>query len=94
VLDAWIETWLAPAFARWSLDDDLRQVRCPALAIHGDRDEYGSLQHPERIARLTPGPSRAVIMEACGHVPHREQPERVLHEVTQFLAPRESETSP
>lgn len=85
VLNAWVETWLAPAFAGWHLDDDLRDVRCPTLAFHGDQDEYGSVQHAERIARLTQGPSRAVILEGCGHVPHREQPTRVLDEVAGFL---------
>ncbi len=86
VLDAWMETWLSPEFADWRLDNDLRGVRCPALAIHGDRDEYGSAEHPGRIARLTHGPSRAVILDGCGHVPHREQPARVLAEVAGFLA--------
>ena len=86
VLDAWIETWLSPEFADWHLDDDLARVRCPALAIHDDQDEYGSAEHPGRIARLTHGPARAVILEGCGHVPHREQPARVLAEVAGFLA--------
>ena len=86
VLDAWIETWLSPEFADWHLDDDLARVRCPALAIHGDQDEYGSAEHPGRIARLTNGPARAVILAGCGHVPHREQPARVLAEVAGFLA--------
>ncbi len=86
VLDARIETWLSPEFAEWRLDDDLRRVRCPALALHGDQDEYGSAEHPGRIAHLTQGPSKAVILEGCGHVPHREQPARVLAEVASFLA--------
>lgn len=85
VLDAWIGTWLDPAFANWRLDDDLRRVHCPTLALHGDNDEYGSAQHPERIAHLTQGPSRAVVLEGCGHVPHREQPARVLDEVVRFM---------
>jgi pimeloyl-ACP methyl ester carboxylesterase len=85
VLDAWIKTWLAPAFANWSLDEDLRAVRCPALVLHGDQDEYGSILHPERIVRFTSGASRAVILEGCGHVPHREQPARVLSEVARFV---------
>jgi len=85
VLDAWTETWLSPAFAHWTLDEDLKQVRCPALAIHGDEDEYGSERHPKRIARLTPGPSEPVILSSCGHVPHRERPEEVLREITDFL---------
>lgn len=85
VLESWVETWLAPEFAAWNLDDDLRGVTCATLAIHGDRDEYGSIEHPERIARLTSGRSRVVILEGCGHVPHREKPTRVLSEVMQFL---------
>ncbi len=92
VLDAWIETWLAPAFEHWCLDEDLRRVRCPTLALHGDQDEYGSERHPERIARLTPGPAEPVILPACGHVPHREQPEQVLRELARFL--RESSAEP
>ena len=87
VLDAWVETWLAPAFAGWSLDDDLRAVRCPTLALHGDADEYGSTRHPARIASLARGPARAVILDGCGHVPHREQPARVLAVVARFLSP-------
>lgn len=31
-LSAWIDTWLAPDFADWTLDDELRHVRCPVLA--------------------------------------------------------------
>jgi pimeloyl-ACP methyl ester carboxylesterase len=53
--------------------------------LHGDQDEYGSLQHPERILRFTSGASQAVILERCGHVPHREQPTRVLNEVARFV---------
>ena len=85
VLDAWIETWLAPDFADWRLDPDWHPVRCPILAIHGDQDEYGSVEHARRIADLTQGPSRVVILEHCGHVPHREQPGRVIDEVASFL---------
>lgn len=86
VLDAWTETWLDPAYADWVLDEELRRVRCPTLALHGDADEFGSVQHPARIASLVGGPSCAVILEGCGHVPHREQPQRVLDEVSRFLA--------
>lgn len=94
VLDAWIETWLAPEFENWSLEEDLKQVRCPTLAIHGDLDEFGSELHPERIARLTPGPVEPVILPACGHVPHREQPDRVLEELMHFLRQSGLRTEP
>ena len=83
VLDAWTETWLSPEFADWTLDEDLRAVRCPLLALHGDRDEYGSRLHPERIAGLSGGTFE--ILEGCGHLPHREMPARVLQPVARFL---------
>lgn len=86
VLDAWIETWLDPAFAGWTLDAALRGLRCPVLALHGDRDEYGSKAHPERIAALAPTTGRVVLLTDCGHVPHREQEARVLDEIAPFVA--------
>jgi pimeloyl-ACP methyl ester carboxylesterase len=91
VLAAWTGTWLAPAFAGWSLDDDLRALRCPVLAMHGARDEYGSRQHPERIVSLSPGRNEMVLFDGCGHVPHREQPDLVVRYVDDFLEARVSD---
>ncbi len=85
VLNAWVETWLSPEFAQWTLDAPLREVRCPVLAMHGDRDEYGSVVHPQRIADLVAGPSTARIFDACGHVPHREIGPEVLEVLDGWL---------
>lgn len=85
VLSAWIDTWLAPDFTDWNLDQDLPQIRCPVLAIHGDGDEYGSAVHPQRIARLAGGPATASILAGCGHVPHREKEETVVEMVSTWL---------
>ena len=86
VLDAWISTWLDPAFRHWSLDAVLPNVQCPVLALHGADDEYGSSQQPERFATLPAGPSTLQLLSGCGHVPHREQAELVLEAVRDFLA--------
>ncbi|WP_165191631.1 alpha/beta fold hydrolase [Caulobacter soli] len=94
VLDAWTETWLAPRFADWSLDDDLRAVTCPVLAMHGDLDEFGSTAFPERIAGLPHAMTQMTVFETCGHVPHRERPEAVLRTVTSFLAEARAEERP
>lgn len=88
VLDAWTETWLSAAFAGWNLDGALIRVACPVLAIHGDRDEYGSSAHPQRIVAGAAGGGQAVILDECGHVPHREQPQRVIEAVAGFLTGR------
>ena len=81
---------LAPDFAGWTLDALLRRLRCPVLAMHGDRDEYGSLAHARRIVDLSSAPAKLVVVRNCGHIPHREKPERVLHNVQRFLRSHEA----
>ena len=82
VVDAWIKTWLAPEFLHWSLDSSLMEVRCPVLAVHGEWDEYGSVEHPKRIAA---GRGRAHILPETGHVPHREREQLLAEMIHQFL---------
>lgn len=88
VLNAWIDTWLSPAFANWSLDAVLPRVRCPVLAIHGADDEYGSPLHPERIGRLAGGPARVEVMTDTRHMPHREREQTVIDLVMDLLRQR------
>lgn len=85
VLSAWIDTWLDPAFADWSLAGILPRVGCPVLALHGREDEYGSPRHPQLIAELAGGEARACVLDGILHVPHREDEDRVLREVLGFL---------
>jgi pimeloyl-ACP methyl ester carboxylesterase len=84
VLDAWIDTWLDPAFAAWSLRDVLPAVRCPVLAIHGALDEYGSSRHPETIAGHCGGPAQVRILPETHHVPHKERTKEVVALVAGF----------
>jgi len=86
VLDAWTETWLGEAFADWTLERSAGPITCPTLVLHGDLDEYGSLAQPARLAALAGAQGRVVILGGCHHVPHREEPQRVLDEVAGFLA--------
>lgn len=83
VVDAWTETWLSPEFADWTVDAALAALRCPVLAIHGAEDEYGTAEHPRRIAA---GRGTARLLPGVGHVPHREQEALVVDLVAGFLA--------
>jgi len=87
VLAAWAGVWLSPEFSSWELGPALAAVTCPMLAIHGERDEYGSAEFPRRITQGVAGPSQLALLEGCGHVPHRERREDVLRLSTAFLAP-------
>jgi pimeloyl-ACP methyl ester carboxylesterase len=82
VVSAWIDTWLAPEFANWNLNTALAEIRCPVLAVHGEQDEYGSTEHPKRIAA---GHGTVCILPQTGHVPHRERKEILVDVIHQFL---------
>ncbi|MGE3332495.1 MAG: alpha/beta fold hydrolase [Rhodospirillaceae bacterium] len=85
VIAAWIETWTRPEFADWSLKPVLPNLRCPGLVMHGDKDEYGSLRHPEMIREFAGGPMELAILTNCGHVPYKERPLRVFELTAAFL---------
>jgi pimeloyl-ACP methyl ester carboxylesterase len=85
VVDAWTDTWLSESFRDWSIVSDLPAVRCPLLAIHGDADEYGSIDFPTTFTSMVSGASQAQILSNCGHVPHRERESEVLRIVREFI---------
>lgn len=86
VLSAWLDTWLDPGFADWSLDAVLPLVRCPALVLHGELDEYGSAAHPQRLLRGIGDSAEMQLLAGLGHVPQRERPDEVVRRVADFLA--------
>lgn len=85
VLEAWIETWMAPSYADWSLTEVLPQITVPVLAMHGQNDEFGSEKHPQMIADLVGGAVQMLMLDGIGHMPHREATDRVLAEIARFI---------
>ncbi len=80
----WNTIWLSPAFRNWNIEDELAAIRCPVLAIQGEDDEYGSLQQIFGI-RDKLAATQVVVLLACGHSPHRDQPEKLTAAVQQFV---------
>src|SRR3546814_968245 len=62
-----------------SIEALVPQIRCPILAIQGEGDEYGSLEQIHGIKRLAPQ-TELCILSKCGHIPQRDQAERVRSE--------------
>ena len=55
------------------------------LAIQGLDDEYGTLEQVHGIVRHVPQ-TRTLVLPACGHSAHRDQPEAVIEAVRAFIA--------
>jgi len=81
----WADAWLDPAFRKWNIEEYLPRIKCPVLAIQGERDEYGTMAQLDAIARQAGGPCELLKLPDCGHAPHRDQPEKVLKSVVNFI---------
>lgn len=82
----WADTWLDPAFLDWSLEAEARALSLPTLLIQGRDDEYGTLAQIDRIAELAQGPTERVVLDKCGHSPHRDQEAAVLAAIAEFTS--------
>ncbi|KPQ00256.1 alpha/beta hydrolase [Marinobacter sp. HL-58] len=83
---AWQDIWLDEGFHQ-SLDFTswLDDIRCPAMIIQGEDDEYGV---PEQVTRIVDGigsQATPVFMPETGHSPHLQQPDRVLQLIVDFV---------
>jgi len=91
MFEAWSHIWLDPAFRHWSIADKISNIGCPVLAVQGLDDEYGSLEQIRGIARACTG-TRLLELAACGHSPHRDQPQALTTAICSFMNHNEGDT--
>jgi pimeloyl-ACP methyl ester carboxylesterase len=81
----WSDIWLDPRFREWNIESYLDRIRCPVLVIQGIQDEYGTARQIEAIQRRVPEAS-TILLDNCGHAPHRDRCDATLTAVKDFLA--------
>lgn len=79
----WNDIWLDPAFRGWSIENEIRDIACPLLAVQGLDDEYGTLEQIRGIARRVPQ-TQLLELPDCGHSPHRDRPDALISAVSTF----------
>ena len=84
VFREWNDIWLSPAFSTWNIEDCLPKIRCPVLAIQGEDDEYATMRQIEAIAERVPN-TQLLRLAHCGHTPQRDQEEKVLAALAEFV---------
>jgi pimeloyl-ACP methyl ester carboxylesterase len=77
----WNQAWLNPEFRQWDIQEQLRSITCPVLAVQGQDDAYGTMEQIRGISRNV---SHAQWREwaDCGHSPQRDQPRQLIDAVT------------
>ncbi|GAB4185761.1 MAG: alpha/beta hydrolase [Thalassobaculales bacterium] len=83
---AWADTWLAPGFRGWNVEERLAAITSPALVMQGAEDEYGTPDQVDAIGRHSGGFVWPCLLPGLRHQPHLEDPGRVLDEIAGFLA--------
>ena len=81
----WNDVWLSEAFRDFNIEADLAAIECPVIALQGVDDEYGTAAQIDGIGAHV---DHAIIrhLDACGHSPHRDQPEAVIDALAEILS--------
>jgi len=92
VFHGWNDLWLDASFRGWSIDEDLGRIRCPILAILGDKDEYCTPAQLERLAALASHARQVEIVRLpeSGHSPQRDDPDVTIEHIARFIGTLES----
>ncbi len=85
IFKAWSETWLTEWFRHWNIEYLLPSIETPVLVLHGESDQYGSIDQARAIASKTSGFSRLQVVENCAHIPHFEAQAVVLKFMSDFI---------
>lgn len=86
IFKAWSETWTAPMFQKFNIENYIVWIKTPILALHGINDLYTSLNQINLLSEHVEGSVDAVVLNDCGHHPHFEQEEEVLRKIGQFIS--------
>jgi len=82
----WTGVWLTPELRAWDIRPRLAAIRCPVLVVQGRDDNFGTLGQVCDIVKGVGGPAASLVLDACGHVPHREKARDVLSAAAEFIA--------
>lgn len=82
---AWADTWLKSEFLHWNIEYLLPSIKCPVLAIQGKNDQYGTELQLDKIVSGVGKVGTKMMIDNCGHAPHRDQPGLVLGAMSEFI---------
>lgn len=82
----WNGAWLDPGFLEWNLEEFLPKIKVPTMVIQGIDDEYGTLRQVDAICNQVGGATEKLVLDACKHSPHKDQPDAIIKSIKQFTS--------
>ena len=83
--ERWRDVWLTPRFRHWDIRPLLERIACPVLVLQGEGDQYGTEAQVSTIVQSAPDAVGHLLAD-CGHVAHRDQPERIADYLADFVS--------
>jgi len=80
----WNEAWLNPDFKSFNIEAEIASIRCPVLAVQGERDEYASMAQIDGIEACVPT-TRVLALPKVGHSPHKDATQPLLDAMNAFI---------
>jgi pimeloyl-ACP methyl ester carboxylesterase len=80
----WADIWLKPAFATWNIEEAMKAIICPVLAIQGEQDQYGTMNQIDQLKVLVPH-AQLLKLPQCRHSPQFDQPLSVVQAISAFV---------
>ncbi len=80
-----VDAWTGEEPRDWGIEQYIRQVRCPVLAIQGTEDEFFTRAQLDALQALVPVPIETCFLPGCGHAPHQQATKSVVAAATHFI---------
>jgi pimeloyl-ACP methyl ester carboxylesterase len=80
----WSNIWLSAEFKSWNISAQMKQIKCPILAIQGEQDQYGTMLQIDELGRQAPQ-AQLVKLDHCRHSPQVDQPLSVIKAISDWL---------
>jgi len=86
LIEAWATFWTDPKHRNWEMKKELKKIHCPTLLIQGDDDNFGTYKQLDTISSLIESNVvQQLRLKNCGHIPHREQIDKVTEVCSTFI---------
>ncbi len=82
---SWINIWLSGQMDNWNIENLLKNITCPVLAIQGKNDNYGSSEQLEKIKKNINSDVTTILLDNCGHIPHLHLKKEIEKITVEFI---------
>lgn len=82
----WNAAWLNPEFRKWDITDALAYIRVPIAILQGADDQYGTRRQIAAAEEECYCPVEVTLLDGVQHSPHREDLERSVQVIAEFVA--------